>query len=213
METFAKRLCTVRQYRKFTQRKLATDTGLSISLIQQYEYGKRNSTDKQIKKLAAALQVPPEILMPRSIDSAGGVASVMFDMLQAYQDVQIEEDESAVFIKISKKNLLAQTLCAYEKAKALLDFVTPELVEKRYAFGAEILDRGMSIFLQKLAYDDAHDNDQDEQNRQLIKENTKLLLLLEADKDFDTVDWKEIFALSAAGEATKEMLRDAEDAP
>ena len=55
--SFSERLKEARKNKGLTQAELAKKCGLATGTIQQYELGKRNPTNKNIKKIADALSI------------------------------------------------------------------------------------------------------------------------------------------------------------
>ena len=60
----------LREWRKMTQAKLAAKTGLAKAVISHIETGVRGGGIKTLGKIAAALDVPLEVLAPRDVEKS-----------------------------------------------------------------------------------------------------------------------------------------------
>ncbi|MDB4873290.1 MAG: DNA-binding protein [Massilia sp.] len=77
MTSFGERLASVRKRRGLTQRELASESGVSVSLIRQLEQGHLTATRADTaRKLAVALRVLTTDLMPRD-ETAEAVPQVV----------------------------------------------------------------------------------------------------------------------------------------
>ena len=62
------RIKSIRKQKGITQKELASKLGMSITGLQNYEYGDTIPSLKQIEKIAAALEVPPADIMVDYLD-------------------------------------------------------------------------------------------------------------------------------------------------
>ncbi len=68
LQSFGKRLKSVRLEKNFTQEKLAFTIGVEISQISRIERGVINTTVLTITKIAEALQIAPQELFNSNIE-------------------------------------------------------------------------------------------------------------------------------------------------
>ena len=101
MDTTGSRIKTIRELRNYSQKHLADTAKINVVLLQQYEYGQKKPREKQLLKIAQALEVDPAFLQPAQTDTPFAVYALLYDIIQAYGDISIEKMDGKIHIGIS----------------------------------------------------------------------------------------------------------------
>lgn len=121
MDTLGQRIKKIRNMRGLTQKALALKAGISEITIQSYELEIRRPKPEQLNKIAMALDVDIAFLMPCKIDSRMAFMALMFDLIDEYGNIVIENKGGTILFGIDhlnnmRENLqLAEAKSAYDK--------------------------------------------------------------------------------------------------
>lgn len=100
--TVGERIRRVRKERNLTQRFVADEAGINAALLQKYEYGQRNPSDKQLAKIANVLGVPPESLRPPKIETDMELLYALQEISANFGTVQIDDDGQGVHVRFDQ---------------------------------------------------------------------------------------------------------------
>lgn len=111
----------IRKHKKITQKQLAKSTGLSISYIQQLEYGTRlNPTFDTISLISEALNISVDELTNQNREGS----KVCSSMHENLNDVTIKDNISNVILNISEKeNIVLDDEIVYEIVDDVLKYI------------------------------------------------------------------------------------------
>lgn len=82
--TIGEKIKKYRQEKNLSQKQVAIRAGMSEPAIRNYELGNRTPSDKQIEKIALALDVSPFALSNPNLDSYVGVMHALFYLEDEY---------------------------------------------------------------------------------------------------------------------------------
>ena len=68
MDTTGRRIKRLRLKKGISQSQLSKRSGITSTLLQQYEYGTRHPKEDQLSKIALALGVAPAMLRPLDVE-------------------------------------------------------------------------------------------------------------------------------------------------
>lgn len=98
MTTIAERLKTIRKLHGWTQGGVSRKAGVSDALYRQYECGDRTPKLEALTKIAQALEVPVNMLMPIDLAEPEGMLSLVYEIVESFGDVAFMEQQGRVFI-------------------------------------------------------------------------------------------------------------------
>ena len=82
MDTTGRRIKRLRLKKGISQSQLSKRSGITSTLLQQYEYGTRHPKEDQLNKIALALGVAPAMLRPLDVDTIEGLLAIIYDTLK-----------------------------------------------------------------------------------------------------------------------------------
>lgn len=118
MDTLGQRIKKIRNMRGLTQKALASKAGMSEITIQSYELEIRRPKPEQLNKIAMALDVDIAFLMPCKTDSRMAFMALMFDLIDEYGDIVIENKGGTVLFGIDHLNNMRENLQLAEAKSA-----------------------------------------------------------------------------------------------
>lgn len=100
---FPKRIRLLREMRGLTQKQLAVSSGVHEMSVQFYEYGTRKPKPEQLSKLAEGLGVDVSYLQPVELSTRYSLLALLFDLMEEYGDIRIEQHEGNILFGIDPK--------------------------------------------------------------------------------------------------------------
>ena len=100
MDTTGRRIKRLRLKKGISQSQLSKRSGITSTLLQQYEYGTRHPKEDQLNKIALALGVAPAILRPLDVDTIEGLLAVIYEMHSSYHGIEIIEENGTTSIRL-----------------------------------------------------------------------------------------------------------------
>ena len=95
MDTTGRRIKRLRLKKGISQSQLSKRSGITSTLLQQYEYGTRHPKEDQLNKIALALGVAPAMLRPLDVDTIEGLLAIIYEMHSSYHGIEIIEESRA----------------------------------------------------------------------------------------------------------------------
>ena len=89
MDTTGRRIKRLRLKKGISQSQLSKRSGITSTLLQQYEYGTRHPKEDQLNKIALALGVAPAMLRPLDVDTIEGLLAIIYEMHSSYHGIEI----------------------------------------------------------------------------------------------------------------------------
>lgn len=100
METVGTRIKKIREMRGFSQKYVAANIGIHVTLLQQYERGVKKPKEVQLQKIAEALLVDVDMLRLPKADSGDAILAYVYELINCHGDVSIVEENGAFNIRI-----------------------------------------------------------------------------------------------------------------
>lgn len=100
MDTTGRRIKRLRLKKGISQSQLSKRSGITSTLLQQYEYGTRHPKEDQLNKIALALGVAPAMLRPLDVDTVEGLLSIIYEMHTSYHGIEIVEENGTTSIRL-----------------------------------------------------------------------------------------------------------------
>ena len=91
MDTTGRRIIRLRLKKGFSQSQLSKRSGITSTLLQQYEYGTRHPKEDQLNKIALALGVAPAMLRPLDVDTIEGLLAIIYELHASYHGIEIAQ--------------------------------------------------------------------------------------------------------------------------
>lgn len=100
MDTTGRRIKRLRLKKGISQSQLSKRSGITSTLLQQYEYGTRHPKEEQLNKIALALGVAPAMLRPLDVDTVEGLLAIIYEMHTSYHGIEIVEANGTTSIRL-----------------------------------------------------------------------------------------------------------------
>ncbi len=100
MDTTGRRIKRLRLKKGISQSQLSKRSGITSTLLQQYEYGTRHPKEEQLNKIALALGVAPTMLRPLDVDTVEGLLAIIYEMHSSYHGIEIIEENGTTSIRL-----------------------------------------------------------------------------------------------------------------
>lgn len=100
MDSVGNRMRKIREMRGWTQKYVAERAGLHVVSYQYYELGTRNAKPDTLQRIADALEVDIAFLYPTKTNSPMSLLALLFDLLEDYGDVKMENRGGTVLFGI-----------------------------------------------------------------------------------------------------------------
>lgn len=100
MDTTGRRIKRLRLKKGISQSQLSKRSGITSTLLQQYEYGTRHPKEDQLNKIALALGVAPTMLRPLDVDTVEGLLAIIYEMHSSYHGIEIIEENGTTSIRL-----------------------------------------------------------------------------------------------------------------
>ena len=100
MDTTGRRIKRLRLKKGISQSQLSKRSGITSTLLQQYEYGTRHPKEDQLNKIALALGVAPAMLRPLDVDTIEGLLAIIYEMHSSYHGIEIVEENGTTSIRL-----------------------------------------------------------------------------------------------------------------
>lgn len=100
MDTTGRRIKRLRLKKGISQSQLSKRSGITSTLLQQYEYGTRHPKEDQLNKIALALGVAPAMLRPLDVDTIEGLLAIIYEMHSSYHGIEIIEENGTTSIRL-----------------------------------------------------------------------------------------------------------------
>ena len=100
MDTTGRRIKRLRLKKGISQSQLSKRSGITSTLLQQYEYGTRHPKEDQLNKIALALGVAPAMLRPLDVDTIEGLLAIIYEMHSSYHGIEIVEENGTTYIRL-----------------------------------------------------------------------------------------------------------------
>lgn len=100
MDTTGRRIKRLRLKKGISQSQLSKRSGITSTLLQQYEYGTRHPKEDQLNKIALALGVAPAMLRPLDVDTVDGLLAIIYEMHTSYHGIEIVEENGTTSIRL-----------------------------------------------------------------------------------------------------------------
>lgn len=100
MDTTGRRIKRLRLKKGISQSQLSKRSGITSTLLQQYEYGTRHPKEDQLNKIALALGVAPTMLRPLDVDTVDGLLAIIYEMHTSYHGIEIVEENGTTSIRL-----------------------------------------------------------------------------------------------------------------
>ncbi len=100
MDTTGRRIKRLRLKKGISQSQLSKRSGITSTLLQQYEYGTRHPKEDQLNKIALALGVAPTMLRPLDVDTVEGLLAIIYEMHTSYHGIEIVEENGTTSIRL-----------------------------------------------------------------------------------------------------------------
>lgn len=100
MDTTGRRIKRLRLKKGISQSQLSKRSGITSTLLQQYEYGTRHPKEDQLSKIALALGVAPAMLRPLDVDTVDGLLAIIYEMHTSYHGIEIVEENGTTSIRL-----------------------------------------------------------------------------------------------------------------
>ena len=105
-DTTASRIRKIRSIRGYTQKTLSEKAKINVAQLQMYEYGTRIPRERQLNKIADALDIDVSFLLPSYLDNADKILSFLFDLIIVYGEINLEskhDDDIVTSITVNPK--------------------------------------------------------------------------------------------------------------
>ncbi|MDD4371125.1 MAG: helix-turn-helix transcriptional regulator [Anaerostipes sp.] len=132
--TIGEKIKKYRLEKNLSQKEVAIRAGMSEPAIRNYELGNRTPSDKQIKKIALALDVSPFALSNPNLDSYVGVMHALFYLEEEYGLIPAEVD-GQFYLKFKDRfSTASNNLESWSKEYQKVQDVSPDKLTEAMAY-------------------------------------------------------------------------------
>ena len=130
MDTTGRRIKRLRLKKGISQSQLSKLSGITSTLLQQYEYGTRHPKEDQLNRIALALGVAPSMLRPLDVDTIEGLLSIVYEMHDSYHGIEIVEESGTTSIRLPNTLQAKPAKYALHIIKQFMEQPTPDSTEE-----------------------------------------------------------------------------------
>ena len=100
MDSVGQRIRKLRELRGYSQKSLAQKAGIHEISLQFYELERRHPKVEQLEKIAMALEIDIAFLQPAKTDSPLALYALLFDLVDQFGDVVMQQKGGTVLFGI-----------------------------------------------------------------------------------------------------------------